>query len=180
SSGSRRPYRSSAPRPARSNSSGPGIAPACRLLPRSGGPLLPRSGGELVERDLDQWAEADHRLQVLLVPRGLDDLAEDLAPLLLVRDDAGRPGQVCHGRPGHAPAFQVKCEMRICLEVGDPGTLAWAGHAADVGPAVERMGDDLDSARLAGLAPGGGDVDEVALGEGAADGVVHVFSDSTR
>src|SRR6185369_4481400 len=47
-------------------------------------------------------------------------------------------------------------------------------HAADVDAAVERVEDDLDAPRLAGLAARGRDVDDVAALKCASDGVVHM------
>src|SRR6266851_5714117 len=67
-----------------------------------------------VERHFDEWAVANHLLQVPAAPRSRD-VRQDLSPLLLLVDDASRRGQI-----GADLALKVEGEVRIRLQVGEP------------------------------------------------------------
>ena len=93
-----------------------------------GGTRRSRGMGPLVEFDLDQRTVADHPVQVVSLPRA-GDVRQDLAALGLVVDHARDRRQV-----GPRPALQVKCEVRVGLEVQQPLALPRIGRAADVRP----------------------------------------------
>jgi hypothetical protein len=91
------------------------------------------------------------------------------APLVLVGDDPRGRREV----GGRRAVLEMDGEVRVVLEVVDPGPRATAGDAADVDPAGDVVEHDLDTARLVGAAAGGRDVDGVAAVEGGADGGIH-------
>src|SRR5437870_9993836 len=92
------------------------------------------SGGSrrLVERDLNQRRVRDHRLQVLSVPRRLDDMAHHGSPLVRALDDPSRGGQICL-----RTALDMEREVRVGVEVGEPAATLAPWRSADVDPAVD-------------------------------------------
>src|ERR1035437_6065956 len=110
----------------------------------------------------------DHHYDVGPVP-GTSHVPQNGSTLRNVCDYTGSCRQV-----GRQLTFQVDSKPRVCLEIGEPAPRAvGVRHAADVYAPVDHVADDLDTARLAAAPPRRGDVDDAALRQGAADGVVH-------
>src|SRR5579864_3605738 len=124
----------------------------------------------VVDPDLNEWAVANAVLNAVPAPL-VGDRSEHPPSLFGIGDDPGGRRQV-----GDHLALQVEYEMGIGLQIGQPVPLLRPGDAADINPTVDVVEDDLLAAGLTRLAPGGGDVDDVALRESRPDIVVHAPS----
>src|SRR6266550_81439 len=118
---------------------------------------------ELFECDFDQRAVANHPVNVVALPDP-GNVRQDLAALGLVLDDSS-----CGGQIGPRPSLQMKCEMRICLEVEQPLALSRIRSSADVDPSADVVEHDLEPARPPGTASLGRDVDRVPPLERSVD-----------
>src|ERR1700737_2593097 len=107
------------------------------------------------DRHFDEWAVANHCLEVLAAPIARD-VRKDLPSLGLLVDDASRCWKV-----GADLAFEMERHGGVRVEIRDPAPALARRHAADVDPAVDVVKHDLDAPGPAGFAAGGGDIDSV-------------------
>jgi hypothetical protein len=120
-----------------------------------------------LETDLGQWAALHPffedrswpgTLRTIAAVEVIDEIDQYSTPFVRIRDDRGDRWQI-----GDHPVFQVKGEVWLGGQVGQPVPGAGCGDAAQVNGILEPVEADLDPSQLAGASAGRGDIDRALV-----------------